>query len=314
MASPSGGDQVGVALEQLNAHLLRLGYELPHSMAAEVRALPPSTAMQMLSGLTAPHIRSPVGYLRHRLAQLQRVPSSQTGASSTQVPAAAAVQDENEEYAKRVKREDEQPPHVALGGDSSHSAPGDAAPASVTVVSEQPDSASRPPERPCPPVPAEQPQRIVWTVQGLQLGHRCCPGCGEQSDVGSRNHDAGMGAISVRARPHQQCGTVYCCTLKRATQHGSMIMSQRIGGEMPRDWPGAGRHDIVADHAPHCFVCGVRYDMIYSAPVMNFVHVVQMRCPICDGPYTGSVVRQGDAFIWSYAGSFGDVRADRDLR
>ena len=55
MASPSGGDQVGVALEQLNAHLLRLGYELPHSMAAEVRALPPIQSCQ--HGACAPLLR-----------------------------------------------------------------------------------------------------------------------------------------------------------------------------------------------------------------------------------------------------------------
>ena len=82
------------------------------------------------------------------------------------------------------------------------------------------------------------------------------------------------------------------------------MTSVRIVGNVPREWPGAGRHDIIANHAPHCFVCGVRFDMVYSAAIMHFVHVVQMTCPQCDAPYAGSVVRQGDTLLWSFAGTF----------
>ena len=116
MALPPGADHVEAALEQRHSHLARLGYELPAATLAAVSGLPSGTAMRMLSGLAAPHIRSPVGYLRHRLAQLRREAPAHAGASASQGAGVAATQDHNEEVAKRVKREDEPPQQAAPAG------------------------------------------------------------------------------------------------------------------------------------------------------------------------------------------------------
>jgi hypothetical protein len=304
MATGDGPERVEAEILALQQHVAALGYEIPSQALAEVRALPVATALQVLSGLTAPSIITPGGCLMHRLGQHRRAVPGEPQlhpASGNWVPDEFA---QNQERVKRVKREASPTGASQMAGAASAATGANSQPAAPGVASEQPEPGSQPPQRPCPPPPADSPQRISWTLESLRLGYRCCPGCGEQSDVAVRTHAGALGSIAVRGRSHQPCGTVYSCVMKQATCHGIMLSSRRSAEQLTWDSAGAGRHDLLAINAPFCFACGVRYDLLYSAAVMEFVNVVQMSCPQCEGPYTGTVVRQGDSLLWSYAGSF----------
>ena len=306
MAAAAPADRFEAELQRVLQHIARLGHNITPDIVSEVRQLAPEVGLQMLQGLCEPTVRSPAGYLRHRLAVRQR--DVQQAASATPAPGGerTALPAANEEHVKRIKTKDVAPRTAAApqsSAASSHAAPAASVEATQQWLHPPPaDTGRSGPPSLDPALPAAPPG---WSLQNLRLGHRCCPGCGEQSDVAVRTHAGGRGILSVRGRTHAPCGANYVCVLKEPQQHGIMVCSVPLAENAPQDWQGAGRYDVVARHIPHCFVCGLQCEMAYSAAVMDFVHVVQFVCPQCDSPFTGCVLRQGAFFLFSYAGTFG---------
>ena len=103
MASASVNDRLESEFRLFEQRAAHLSFDVPGTTLAAVRALPYAAALQTISGIAAPSMRSPVGFLPRQESRQRR--ESVVGASAAPRPCGErAPAEQSTEVAKRMKQ------------------------------------------------------------------------------------------------------------------------------------------------------------------------------------------------------------------
>jgi hypothetical protein len=254
-------DPVVAALERLSQHLEGhgAGGGVPEDVVQGLFQLPARAALACLSGLTAPHVHSPIGLLRWKLRNAQKQPveknvpqasSPSVSVQSTPPPTKRALLSPTGEDCERSAR-------------SSSSGGSEVVQTPTTMFAPQPNSS--------------------WAN-----AEQHCPGCGFRGSPGRCDRHTRFGQLQCAWGRHR-CGASWSLTvLDTPAGRAANVLNCWLPSVVAQA-PVAGERSASAPVLPHCLKCGGPMFLEEEAATQDVnKEVAVLRCEKCALGFVGT--------------------------